>query len=416
MNIRTLIGTCVLLLASGISVFGDCGKIIIINVPRPRPRPPMPIYPIIIDDVGPQLSTGWNASRPMSEITINVINQYGNNNTALLGNAKNGSKVVQNVGKNSRGQDEILLPPPMDFGREDNDMWTAPTDDGLVPPASAGRVGGMGFSEPFQQAVIAWNGKSDASGEEMLILTTNEKFLETGGAMISILPLPGIPKSITRANASVFSDAKALLTKKWDSNLVVGGLGVFMETKIGSHNIFVWKMDNIDHFAKDVKAYVENKYDGKATALITPQILEVVKGYHDRGFRYFAFDITMVDGNDFKTKEAIAYKFQSTNLYFPLVISKIGGKGSTLVDIVALTPDTLAFPDNGLTLMTPENREGQVMLNGKGTVLFEKSEVKVLDDNLAGFTQAWPQIRARNFLIRGPIDGFNKDFIMVADQ
>ena len=83
---------------------------------------------------------------------------------------------------------------------------------------------------------------------------------------------------------------------------------------------------------------------------------------------------------------------------------------------MALTPNTLAFPNDGLTLKTSENREGQVTLNGKGTVLFEKSEIKEIDERLADFTKEWPQIRARNFLISGPINEFVKDFFMISDS
>lgn len=442
MKMRTMFLSMFFVLFMGASVLADCGKIYIIPVPRPKPIPPMPQCPVPIPEVTPILPGGWNTVPQVPNFTLNLLNEINssNNNNNASNAFANSGKIVGNHHKRKPGRpveppmglsdegsyppsesdEEVPLPDASDFGDEANGDYIEQMDQyGSVPaPSSGANVSGLGFVEPNQQAVIAWNGKNNQEGEEILILTTNEKGLKFGGAMLSILPLPGKPISIKRANAQVFATAKTLMIDKWKAGATVGGLGAFMETKIGSHNIFVWEMENIDTFSKDVRAYVENKYKGKATALIDAKTIEVVKKYHANGFRYFAFDITMVDAKQVQTKEAIAYHFKSTFLYFPLVISQVGGTGQTQVDMVAFTPCELDIAvEKGkplFDLRTRENPKGTLTLNGKGTVLVNSKEVAACDAALGKFTQGWKEIRARNFLLSGPINQFQSDFKMIA--
>jgi hypothetical protein len=184
-------------------------------------------------------------------------------------------------------------------------------------------------------------------------------------------------------------------------------MGVYMEKKIGSHSIFVWKMDNISTFEQEVKAYVETTYKGEATALITPQILKVIDGYFKRGFRYFAFDITELSTKTV-SKEAIAYEFESKAAYFPLVISQIGGVGDTNIDLIVMTPSAINSstynPDTNITNV-------RIMLNGKGTVPFTNKELNALDPKLSNLFEGNDNVQVRNLLITGPINSFAQDFI-----
>lgn len=258
------------------------------------------------------------------------------------------------------------------------------------------------FEEPNQQGVVAWN---EDKNEEILILSTNEKStLPAGTAMLSILPLPGKPISVERANAQSFVVAKDLMNDKIKADGEDVSMGVVYENKIGSHNIFVWEVESTDDFQGKVQAYIAGKYDNKAAALITPNTLGVIKKYLDDGFRYFAFDLTIVD-KDFATKEAIAYRFESKYAYFPLRISQVGGLGESLIDLVVLSRGNIV----------PSKRSG--IQPGDPNFVVTKSfnfttdELKQIDESLFDLYGAQGSVLGREVLYRTEeIDSFNNDF------
>jgi hypothetical protein len=362
----------------------DCGKMIIVR--RPVVRILRPVRPFVV----------VHTPRYVPVVQKVIVPNYGQSSQVqqqqqvILNNANNNVVNLSSSGS---------VPPP--------------------PPASGGAVayGDKAFLEGAQQAVIAWNGKTDDSGEQTLILTTNETS-NTGEdmAMLSVLPLPGKPKSIEKANAKVFVQTKLLLDKKiMEQNPASGGavgFGVMMTQKIGSHNIFVWEMEDISTFKDDVCAYIENTYEGAATALVTDKAIEIIKAYHARGFRYFAFDLTEVK-KDGSTKEAIAYRFESKFAYYPLAISGIGGTGHGLIDIIVMTPGEI-----NLGGAFEQAKEGKDFLRkGNATVDFTLAEVKELDPSLAGVFDGsgLNSLRVRNFLIEADdIGAFKNDFIATA--
>jgi len=291
---------------------------------------------------------------------------------------------------------------------------------GSLPPPRGGAVAfgdaDKAFMEGAQQAVIAWNGKTDGSGEQTLILTTNEQS-NTGEdmAMLSVLPLPGKPISIEPANTEVFVESKKLLDKKIREQNPSGGIdsfGVIMETKIGSHHIFVWEMDDISTFEEDVNAYIVATYGEDVAALVTPKALEIIKGYHTRKFRYFAFDLTLVKKEESTTKEAIAYRFHSEYLYYPLAISGIGGTGFGKIDLVVMTPGDINV--KGALEQEGNSENVQYYYPGVG-VKFTMDEVKALDPALSGvFGDRREPVNARNFILNTrDIGGFKDDFVAV---
>ena len=373
------------------SAVADCGKIIIYRVPRVVVVRPV-VRPFVV------------VHRPTYIIPASaVVPHYGQSNQVLqqqqvvLNNANN--NVV-----NITGNSGVVPPPPPRSG------------------AVAFGVADEAFLEGQQQAVIAWNGKTDEKGEQTLILTTNEKS-NTGEdmAMLSVLPLPGKPLSVERANAKVFVETKMLLDKKILEGGGSGGdgtsFGVMMTAKIGSHNIFVWEMEDISKFKDDVCNYIADVYGGEATALVTDKALEIVKRYHDRGFRYFAFDLTEVK-KEGSTKEAIAYRFQSTFAYYPLEISGIGGTGGGLIDLIVMTPGNINL--DGALKDAKKDAERHVIPNGyfyllgDRTVDFKMDEVKALDPSLSGVFDGsgLNSVRARDFLIRADdIGAFKQDFV-----
>ncbi|MBQ9371937.1 MAG: hypothetical protein IJU03_07090 [Thermoguttaceae bacterium] len=279
------------------------------------------------------------------------------------------------------------------------------------------------FSEPNQQAVIAWNGHADANGRETLILTTNEEATKKSGVLLSVLPLPGKPISVKPANNKTFVEAKALFMKRATEgqDFVPTGegadFGVIMEKKIGSHNIFVWQLDNVKNFQRDVQAWVSQRFNNKAAALITDDTVRVLQFYFKQGFRYFAFDLTEV--GPIATKQAIAYTFASTHVYYPLVISRIGGSNEfSKVDLVIMAPGGLKC-NGAITKLIPSGKpaygENEGTLNMGGHVGFTVDEVRKLDPSLDVFDSGTKSVRVRNVIFEKRLNSYKKDFTAVAN-
>lgn len=262
------------------------------------------------------------------------------------------------------------------------------------------------FIETHQRAIIAWNGFEDERGEETLILTTQGVASSvSGGAMLSVIPLPGEPITIEQSDKEVFKKTKRLLYNKF--NAAGSGGGYFIEPVI-PHNIFVLKLDNIQTFNNEVNAYIAYKYSGKAAPLIDMKTEKIIGEYIKRGFRYFAFDLTEVHQKQlYKT---ILYRFKSTSVYYPLQISGIGGTStSTAVDLIVITPDLIEVTCGAVKIGDGVN---DVRVIGMKTVEFTQSEVVDLDKALATvFKRGETSLKVRNFYFDGTLNGYNSDFI-----
>jgi hypothetical protein len=369
------------------AVFADCGKMVVYvyRFSRPPRKPKRPKWDCPPTYHIPQQQSitvpDYGQGQQIQQIQQQTLNNSNSNSTNVVVNNNTGT-----------------VPPP-------------------EPTGGAVLYGDSTFAESGQKALIAWNGKSDNSGEETLILVTDE-ISKTGQkmAMLSVLPLPGEPIEIERANARAFVDAQILLDKKFKQMSIANEFGVVMYKKIGSHNIFVWELDNIDTFKEEVTAYVADKYNNAATALITDKTLKTVKQYFDKGFRYFAFDLTEVD-TKVSTKEAIAYRFKSTSAYYPLAISAIGGTGRSYVDLFVMTPGKIALSKD--FEQEAKSKEVTVRVIGNTSVNFTMDEVRSLDPKLSkvfdGSGLNSVTVRNFGFAIKD-IGNFNADFGAVAPR
>ncbi len=417
-------------LAAPAPVMADCGKMVIVYYvwPSPPPPPPPPQPQLIcrewyvVQPTRPMRHfANPNADKVLQDAdrqsdNVNFRNDVRGNNNQVTNN------VIINRPDNILGGEEGFTPTgfiptkPETVDRitqTDYEKWMTETtrtdthETGTVMTSSAETGFAMGpddaFKEPQQQAVLAWNGR-----EEVLILSTNEKAnMPKGAAMLSVLPLPGKPISVERANLKSFVTAKAIMQEKLEADDDGFSLGEVLKTKIGSHNIFVWEVESKDDFQGKVQSYISDTYGGKAAALISSNTLKVIDQYLKEGFRYFAFDLTIVE-NELSTKEAIAYRFESTYAYFPLRISQIGGAGSTLVDLVVLT--TLGDKQLGFS-----QRSGvQGSYPGLAT-FFSKTPftTKDLDDIDGSLSKLFGNqtVYGRLIMFRSEkIDGFKNDF------
>ena len=114
-----------------------------------------------------------------------------------------------------------VKPPPIQ-----QDDKKPPTQDGgdiLNPIGPEGQTWfskgrGRTFREPVQQAVIAWNGS-----QELLIINVQQQSVFKAGAVLSVLPLPGKPISVKRADPEVFTRAfKMYRDKLGDAGRAIG--------------------------------------------------------------------------------------------------------------------------------------------------------------------------------------------------
>ena len=344
-------------------VQADCGKILIYRVPRTYVWPPLP-----------------PPRRP-------IVNWGYNNNT----NVNSGNTNV-NSGNRINSNNQIIKNSNINSGTQIN------IGSGVMPRPASNQflAAGMGFSfkEPEQNAVIAWNGK-----EQILILSTDEENkIKGGGAVLSVLPLPGKPISVLPASTEAFEDASRLIRSKLD---VVGMGEKLLTAKIGTHNIFVWKIDSPGDFGKEVRAYIKETYEGQADADIGEDVEKIVRQYFEQGFRYFAFDLTFMSDED-TTKVAIAYRFESKFVYYPLVISKIGGTGDTSVQLAVFTHGSL-HNFGGLDV-------NQIKIIGNQSVDVTAEELKKVDPEAAEL-MGGEAIKARIMTLKGKVNGFDGDLM-----
>ena len=275
------------------------------------------------------------------------------------------------------------------------------------------------FNEPEQQAVISWNGYCDENGRETLILTTNEEISTPGATsyLLSVLPLPGPPESVEPANPESFVVAKSLFLSKTPTPMnSITEAGVVLTAKIGAHNIFVWELEDVETFQSDVQAWVANEFGGQAAAYITDETMSVLQYYIDRGFMYLAFDLTEV--GEISTKAAIAYTFTSPFVYYPLVISQIGGTADfTKVDLIIITPGSLKPGRNSAIqkFFPPEEPapgKDEATLERGGTVEFTIDEVRGIDEHLDVFDDDDTELTVRNITFNDELNSFTKDFVL----
>jgi hypothetical protein len=342
----------------------DTGRIIIYRVPPrhhwpPLPPPPRPIYNWQNTQVQNQTQAN-SGNTNINSPTSNVNSNNTTNNTLL--NQNSGTQISING---------VMAPMPTQFN-------------------AAGKS--FSFNEPRQNGVIAWNGK-----EEILILSTDENSnVKGGGAALSVLPLPGKPISILPASTKAFDEATAMIQRKLSR--VAKGKKV-LEAKIGTHNIFVWKLDKPEDFSNQVRAYIKKRYHGKADALVTETTEKVIKYYFKIGFRYFAFDLAFMTEKP-QTKVAIAYRFESKYVYYPLVVSRIGGKGKTKVTLAVFTPGMLHY-FKGLP-------DKQIKVFGDKSVDLTAADLKPIDPAMAKL-MGKGQFKGRIFEISGDMTKFKGD-------
>ena len=202
----------------------------------------------------------------------------------------------------------------------------------------------INVSEPAQRAIIAYNGL-----EELLILQTDVKASDDE-KVVQFMPLPSKPRA-SLASEDCFEN----LQQVTDDHLMgypgaYGGRGgygggagqprvdegvkIVLSEQVGPHAVTVVKIDNPNHFIRWVKDFFREQ--DLPRPRLSGDLPKIVEYYLERDIRYFAFNVVEVSRKR-RSVRALAYRFKSDELYYPLVVTNLFG-GSGLVELFSLTP------------------------------------------------------------------------------
>jgi len=192
-------------------------------------------------------------------------------------------------------------------------------DRGMIPV-----IPDVSIYEPGQKAIIAWNGK-----EEILVLSTDVSSTDNT-TVLEILPLPSNPWMIEKASLESFYVVQELIWYHMPPSPPRFGnetdeVKVIFHEKIGMHDITVVEAHNVSEFAEWMAEFLLENGIGQQVSLESFEL--VIEDYMSRGFRFYVLDLIELR-TDQKSVEPILYKFNTTFLYYPLLItSPIGGDG-----------------------------------------------------------------------------------------
>ncbi len=200
--------------------------------------------------------------------------------------------------------------------------------------------------EPWQKAVIAWNGT-----HEVMILQVNAEYIpdkeieEIREKIVHVIPFPSKPEYHLE-NEIAYSRGRNLVDEYWnyeepypwwgDGDSAGGnGGGIISHEQVGPHDIQVAYITSGEAFLAWTKSYF---FKNGLTDLYLPnETVDIVNHYLLNGCPYFVFDIISIEAEDTKV-EPLSYKFESDSLFYPLAITSLTG-GETNIELVCITPE-----------------------------------------------------------------------------
>jgi len=194
--------------------------------------------------------------------------------------------------------------------------------------------------EPQQRAVILWNGQ-----EEILLLSTDQRASEKSG-VLEVIPLPAEPR-VRLGSFQTLEAAQRLVIHKRVWACAHGGARagvaslpesagrITFQARLGAHDLTVAEVRNPAGLVGFVQNFLQERYQ-TPNAPIRPDFVRIIRSYLDEGFRWFAFDVLLLDST-IKSRDPIEYRFQSDAVFYPLRISSLEA-GKTKVDHIVFTP------------------------------------------------------------------------------
>jgi hypothetical protein len=192
--------------------------------------------------------------------------------------------------------------------------------------------------EPGQKAIVAWNGQ-----EEILILSTDVSASKET-LVLEILPLPSRPvveaasfQSFEEIQKVIWMFGGSLTFGLGEQGARDGGVEILFYEQIGAHNITVVSATESAALLELANSFLSAS--GVNHTVTLQGFQEAIQGYLGRGFRYYALDLITFSPQE-KTIEPILYRFNSSMLYYPLVITgPVGGNGN--ITLFTLTKERL---------------------------------------------------------------------------
>lgn len=289
---------------------------------------------------------------------------------------------------------------------------TAPVDN-LVKAtakgfASVGHAKTLSFDplkvtvfEPLQRAIILWNGE-----EEILLLSTDQRASERS-AVLEVIPLPGKPE-VRLGKFATFEEAQRLYVRKNMWAFAHPGPGsspfeapaeagrITFHEKLGAHDLSVAEVVDQNGFVQFVQGYLKDRYQA-ASAPIRPEFVKIIDSYLAEGFRWFAFDVIVLDGTP-KSRDPIEYRFKSDHVFYPLRISALEGD-KTNVDLLVFTP-------GGANRF--EGIEAKYVKNSPLSEVVAK-DLTTMDEHWTDFFGGAKSMKMARWHIRGENASFKKD-------
>lgn len=198
--------------------------------------------------------------------------------------------------------------------------------------------------ETSQKALILHGGH-----EEVLILGT-EIVSSAVQPIVRFIPFPSEPK-VSLAPPDTFDRVGAILAKyrlrfatRWMTKGGAAtreqGVEIVAAERLGSHDVTVLRIRDVAAFRAWIDDYFRSR--NLPTAAPHPREEAIVADYVARGHDHFVLD--RVDlGAATRFVEPLAFRFESADLYYPLLTSNsFGGEGA--VELFVVAPTTLCRP------------------------------------------------------------------------
>lgn len=255
--------------------------------------------------------------------------------------------------------------------------------------------------EPKQRAIILWNGR-----EETLLLSTDQSASENS-SILEVIPLPAEPV-VKQGHFDTFTRAYHIMAR--NSTWIIAGKGqkaanyrsaipagvITFQKKMGAHDITVAQVKDKDGFIGFIRNYLQEQYK-TPEAPIKTEFAEMIQGYIDEGFTWFAFDVITLNKN-VQSREPIEYTFKSDCVFYPMRISTLE-RGNTDIDLLVITPDN---PDEYLGLSRKEIKTDR-------QVFISDNELFEINEDWAYFFDRKKTLTMNYWKVNGDISTFMDD-------
>jgi len=270
-------------------------------------------------------------------------------------------------------------------------------DRGMIPISPE-----VSVYEPGQKAIVAWNGR-----EEVLLLSTDVSSVGNT-AVLEILPLPSNPSRVENGSLESFEVVQGLIWSHLPPPPPRGYFGneadqvkvVFYE-KIGMHGITVVEVHDVSGFVAWMNGFLAE--NGFAQQLSLQGFEVVIGDYMRRGFYFYVLDLIEMSTEQ-KSVEPILYKFETSFLYYPLLItSPTGGDGKITLFLITEGPIDYGYE--------PLTKARYVGLEVSQPIQFEvsKEELFLIDPRIDELFQDKAWMTA--LLYDGPLGKLTEDVV-----